>query len=54
VTKEKFKLLSGDEAAEINGSRGGTACLLAGIALSISLISMNVIAIAAWVTADGR
>lgn len=51
MINEKFTLLSGDEAAEINGSRGGVFCLLAGIALGMSIISMNVIAIVASVGA---
>jgi hypothetical protein len=51
VIKEKFTLMSSDEAAAIIGSRGGASCMLAGIALAISLISMNVVAIVASVAA---
>jgi hypothetical protein len=49
MMKEKFTSLSNDEAAETCAQ--GFACMLAGAALAISLVSMNVIAIVASVAA---
>lgn len=51
MIEKKFTLLSNEEQAGVIGSRGGISCLLSGVALAISLVSMNVIAIVASVAA---
>jgi len=51
MIKGEFAILSGDDAAKIVGAGTGVSCLLAGIALGMSIISMNVIAIVASVAA---
>ena len=51
MIEEKFTLLSNEEEAGVIGSQGGVSCLLSGVALAISLVSMNVIAIVASVAA---
>jgi hypothetical protein len=49
MDNNKFTPLSGDEAANIIGARGGFLCWLSGGAIALSLLSMNPVAIVASV-----